>query len=236
MALRWIREKTLPLKARWLAKVCQRLSANTKTTKLPLNQVDIAHLSLAWGNIGFAAGFSFLRHVGRRTRMTDGAILECGCGATTLLIATLTQSQGNPFVVFEHNLDWYNYMRKLLAKLGFNHVTLIHAPLTDYGNYSWYRIPEELQINQFSLVICDGPPGNNPGGRYGLLPAMQQRLAQDCVILLDDSHRPAEKRIIDIWRKRWCMQTKHIGRFSTYSELSKKTAFSLHTKSSMQSR
>ncbi len=217
MLFSWIREKTLPLKARWIAKVCRRLSDSS--TNQSLSRLDIAHLALAWGNMGFAAGLSYLRHVGRRTRMSEGTILECGSGATTLLIAALTQGQGNPFVVFEHNLDWYRYMQKLLAMLGFSHVTLVYAPLIDYGNYSWYRVPEDLQVIDFCLVICDGPPANNPGGRYGLLPAMQKYLAQDCVILLDDSHRPAERRIIDIWQKRRCMQANRIGRFGTFSEL-----------------
>ena len=185
----------------------------------PLSRLLIAHLALAWGNIGFAAGLSYLRHVGRRTRMTEGTILECGSGATTLLVAALTERKGNPFVVFEHNLEWYHYMRELLGRLGFTHVKLVYAPLIDYGQYCWYSVPDDLQTDPFSLVICDGPPGNNPGGRYGLLPAMQQRLAQDCVILLDDSHRPAERRIIDIWRRRRCIQANRIGRFGTHTEL-----------------
>ena len=217
MVSRWLRAKTLPLKARWLAKVCRRLSKSSADR--PLSRFHIAHLALAWGNIGFAAGLSYLRHVGCRTRMTEGTILECGSGATTLLIAALTARQGNPFVVFEHDLEWYHSMRELLRRLGFTHVKLVYAPLIDYGQYSWYSVPDDLQTDAFSLVICDGPPGNNPGGRYGLLPAMQQRLAQDCVILLDDSHRPAERRIIDIWRRRRCIQANRIGRFGTHSEL-----------------
>jgi hypothetical protein len=217
MVSRWLRAKTLPLKAHWLARVCWRLSKHA--TDKPLSRFDIAHLALAWGNIGFAAGLSYLRHVGRRTCMTQGAILECGSGATTLLIAALTARQGNSFVVFEHNLEWYHYMHELLGQLGYTHVNLVYAPLVDYGQYSWYSVPDELQTDAFSLVICDGPPGNNPGGRYGLLPAMQQRLAQDCVILLDDSHRPAERRIIDIWRKRRCIQANRIGRLGTHTEL-----------------
>ena len=217
MVSRWMRARMLPLKAAWLAKVCRRLCDYPPDR--PLSRLDIAHLALAWGNIGFAAGLSYLRHVGQRTRMTEGRILECGSGATTLLIAALTARRGNPFVVFEHNREWYRYMRELLGRLGFNHVELVHAPLVDYGRYSWYSVPAGLQADSFSLVICDGPPGNNPGGRYGLLPTMQQRLAEDCVILLDDSHRPAERRIIDIWRKRRCIQTNRIGRFGTHAEL-----------------
>ncbi|MCU7846247.1 MAG: class I SAM-dependent methyltransferase [Candidatus Thiodiazotropha sp. (ex Monitilora ramsayi)] len=217
MLLEWIREKSFPVKAVWLEKVCHRLSDNP-SCDVP-SRFDIALLALAWGNIGYAAGLSYLRHVGKRAIHAKGTILECGSGATTLLIAALTLRSGTSFVVFEHNLTWYRYMRDLLDYLGFIHVTLVYAPLIDYADYRWYRIPKTLTDDDISLVVCDGPPGSNPGGRYGLLPTMQHRLTKDCVILLDDTHRSAEQKIIDIWRQYRCMKASRIGRFGTHSEL-----------------
>lgn len=52
---------------------------------------------------------------------------------------------------------------------------------------------------RFSLVLCDGPPGNTPGGRYGLLPVLGHRLSPSVVILLDDAGRPDERAIADRW-------------------------------------
>jgi hypothetical protein len=51
----------------------------------------------------------------------------------------------------------------------------------------------------FQLVICDGPPGETPGGRYGLWPVLGQRLAPGAVILLDDADRPGEEEVLRRW-------------------------------------
>ncbi len=51
------------------------------------------------------------------------------------------------------------------------------------------------------MVVCDGPPGGSktPGGRYGLLPVMKPHLKPGCIVLLDDTGRAAEKKIIARW-------------------------------------
>ncbi len=127
-----------------------------------VRHIDIFFLAVAWGNIGYAAGISYLRHVGERVLNSKGPILECGSGATTLLIATLTQSEQRQFVVFEHNPEWYRHLRRILKQLGFQHVKLIHTPLVDYGDFRWYQAPAlSLQL-PFELVICDGPPARFP--------------------------------------------------------------------------
>jgi hypothetical protein len=180
---------------------------------------DIFLLAIAWGNIGYAAGISYLRHVGERVLKSKGPILECGSGATTLLIASLTQTEQRQFVVFEHNLEWYRYLQKVLDTLGFHHVKLIHAPLVDYGNYRWYHSPRMNLQHPFELVICDGPPGTIPGGRYGLLPIMGEQLSTNCLILLDDTHRKAERHIISSWRQQRCLKFSRMGYFGSYSEV-----------------
>jgi hypothetical protein len=213
----WLRQKLLSIKVWLLALVCVRLK--NATTTVAISRIDTLSLSLAWGNIGYAAGISYLRHVGERVVNSRGPILECGSGATTLLIAALTQAHQRSFVVLEHNLAWFNYLQCILGKLGYHHVKLIHAPLVDYGDYRWYHPPTLDHKHDFSLVICDGPPGSIPGGRYGLLPIMGNHLAQNCVILLDDTHRKAEQHIITSWRKQRCLKACRLGYFGTYSEV-----------------
>ncbi|MET0007131.1 MAG: hypothetical protein ABW109_04655 [Candidatus Thiodiazotropha sp. 6PLUC4] len=184
-----------------------------------VSRIDILLLAIAWGNIGYAAGISYLRHVGERALKTRGPILECGSGATTLLIAALTQREQRQFVVFEHNREWFKHLKCILQKLRLNHVELIYAPLADYGDYRWYQIPSNDKNLTFELVICDGPPGSIPGGRYGLLPIMERQLSNDCIILLDDTHRIAEQRIITSWRRQRCLKSCRMGYFGTYSEV-----------------
>jgi hypothetical protein len=215
--MNWLRELLFPLKAVFLAKVCNRLRSR------PMGQsprgLDIVLLALAWGNLGYAAGLSYLRHVGSRAVQSNGAVLECGSGATTLLVGALTRNTGHQFIVLEHNKTWYDYLRRILDYLGFSHITLLHTPLVDYDGYRWYRIPKGLVTDKISLVICDGPPSSNPGGRYGLLPTMMEYLAEDCVILMDDTHRRAEQHIIDAWTECRCLKANRIGRFGTHAEV-----------------
>lgn len=176
-------------------------------------------LAMAWGNPGYAAGFSYLRHVGDRALHSVGPILECGSGATTLLIAALTRLQAREFIVLEHNREWYEYMSRIIRRLGYSHVRLIHAPLMDYGGFHWYDLRDRLLSRNISLVVCDGPPGSTLGGRYGLLPVMHKQLSEDCVVLLDDTHRKAERHIIDTWKKYRCLRANRLGPLGSHTEV-----------------
>jgi hypothetical protein len=73
------------------------------------------------------------------------------------------------------------------------------APLKSYAGYSWYDPPLSRWSRNFSLVVCDGPPADTPGGRYGLAPIMREHLAPGCVILLDDAEREPEREIAQRW-------------------------------------
>ena len=56
-----------------------------------------------------------------------------------------------------------------------------------------------------SLVICDGPPGDTRGGRYGLLPVCASHLADGCVILMDDAERMGEQAAISNWQNQYAV-------------------------------
>jgi hypothetical protein len=107
----------------------------------------------------------------------------------------------------------------MLDRLGFGHVRVLHAPLKAYAGFHWYEMAADLLPDDIDLVICDGPPGNTPGGRFGLMPVVGPRLARQCVILLDDTHRRSERRLIAFWRRYRCLQARRLGRFGRYAEL-----------------
>lgn len=196
MFIHWFRRISFPLKTRWLVAALRRIQRRDAPSGW-----DVFLLALAWGNLGYAAGFSYLRHVGERAARSTGPILECGSGATTLLIAALTAKRGVDFWVLEHNRVWFDYLSRVLSTLGFTHVHLVYAPLRDYDDYRWYDAQDQALPSDIGLVICDGPPGSTPGGRYGLMPVMGTRLAADCTVLLDDTHRAGERQIIELWRR-----------------------------------
>jgi hypothetical protein len=76
----------------------------------------------------------------------------------------MTHSRQREFIVLQHNPVWYEYLSRMIEKLGFTHVNLIHAPLVKYGNYQWYDLREHTPSLNIGLVICDGPPGSTQGG------------------------------------------------------------------------
>lgn len=83
--------------------------------------------------------------------------------------------------------------------------------LASYGDYTWYVPPLEQMPSGFGLVICDGPPGDTLGGRYGMLPVMKTRLARHCVILLDDVQRPAEREVAERWARELGTTYRSVG-------------------------
>jgi hypothetical protein len=93
---------------------------------------------------------------------------------------------------------WATRVTDTLAALGIDSVDLCRADLKRYDGFHWYEPPLE-RMPSFALVVCDGPPGRTPGGRYGLLPVMRAHLEPGCVILLDDTQRDEERRIAHRW-------------------------------------
>ena len=84
-------------------------------------------------------------------------------------------------------------------------------PLVEYGEFVWYDPPLAQMPDEFSLVICDGPPGTTKGGRYGLLPVLGDRLRAGATILLDDAGRPAEAELIRRWENEVRFKTEIRG-------------------------
>ena len=130
---------------------------------------------------------------------SSGPILECGSGLSTLVVGVVAKKRGRIHWVFEHTPEWAEKVRKHLKRFDLDSVNLRSAPLKDYGDYCWYAVPTEPIPDDFSLVVCDGPPGSTKGGRYGLLPVMKCRLNPECTILLDDAEREGELEIAKRW-------------------------------------
>ena len=152
-----------------------------------------------WSNDGYVANIDYLEEVARRTIETRGSILECGSGVTTILMGTLCAKLKTRVWSLENSAEWRKRIMKVLSTNGVSSAHICYAPLSDYGDYSWYDPPLADLPNEFSLVICDGPPGATKGGRYGLLPVMRERFHEGTTVLLDDAGRPGEIDLIRRW-------------------------------------
>jgi hypothetical protein len=160
----------------------------------------LAELVYGWGN-SWSAQHEYLEAALKHVRETDGPILECGSGLSTILMAAVAQTRGLHIWSLEHEPRWAERVQRYLGKYRFTSVTMCIAPLRSYGDFDWYALPSLQAIpGRISLVICDGPPGSTTrGGRYGLVPVMLEKLRPDCTILLDDGARQDELTIAARW-------------------------------------
>jgi predicted O-methyltransferase YrrM len=172
-------------------------------SKLPLGEVPprevLERLQRGWGNEGFAAQMEYLEEVGRRAATTAGPILECGSGLTTILMGLLAGRRGVQIWSLEHISDWRARVERNLKQFSVPNTQVRHTLLRDYEGFSWYDAPLDELPKEFQLVICDGPPGETRGGRYGLLPILGDRLPSGSVILLDDATRSGEAEVLRRW-------------------------------------
>lgn len=176
-------------------------------------------LQWGWGNPGYSAGARYLRHVSERAVAASGPVLECGSGLTTVVLGLLARRNGFDVVTLEHDPNWHARITETLARLGLDRVRVHLAPLQRYGTFDWYDVSDLPDTQDFDLVVCDGPPGKTRGGRVGLMPLMGDRLADDAVILLDDTRRKRERRAIDLWRRRRPLTVRPMGRTGRCAEI-----------------
>jgi predicted O-methyltransferase YrrM len=156
-------------------------------------------LVYGWGNSNWSADPAYLRACIRAARNKQGAILECGSGLSTVVLGCATSGTGRSVYALEHKTEWAHRVRSCLAKYELEHVKVMHSPLHNHGSFCWYNPPHEEISSSFSTVVCDGPPGDTKGGRFGLIPVMKDRLSEDAVVLLDDLDRPGEQKILHKW-------------------------------------
>jgi hypothetical protein len=170
---------------------------------LPLGEIPplevLQRLQFGWGNEGFAAQTNYLEEIARRAATTAGPILECGSGLTTILMGLLAGQRGIETWSLEHIPDWRARVVHSLEQFEIPHAHVCSVVLRDYDGFSWYDAPLTELPKEFQLVICDGPPGETRGGRYGLLPVLGTRLPAGSVILFDDATRPGEAEVLRRW-------------------------------------
>lgn len=209
--MRNLRRLFFPLRLKIIVWVVKRIEQSADENNS--QNINIFLLALVWGNLGYAGNFVYLRNIAKRVQIANGFILECGSGVTTILTAAIASRQKTPLVVLEHNQEWFNYLKNIFHTLDYQHVKLLYRPLHDYGDFTWYNVNQlDLSEKCIQLVICDGPPGSTRGGRYGLLPVLSYYLSDNCIVLLDDTHRKYEQDIILAWKKYRRMETKELGR------------------------
>jgi hypothetical protein len=183
-------------------------------SRLPAGHIpdrrQLTELVEGWSNEGYAANLEYLEAVSKHSVSTQGPVLECGSGATTVLLGILCGKRNIDVWSLEHSTEWQERVTNVLTSNDISSVHLCASPLVEYGEFAWYDPPLAQMPKQFSLVICDGPPGDTMGGRYGLLPVMGAKIPPGSTILLDDAGRPGELELIRKWESEAAFETDMI--------------------------
>lgn len=142
-------------------------------------------------------------HIGREKPST---VVECGAGASTLIIARALEMAGvrnSTFISFEQHRDFCDRTADWLDEFGarsdIRHAPLKPAPEPWPG--LWYDhgpLPEEID-----LLVIDGPQWTIHPFTRGAAETMFGRLRKGGAVILDDAARPGERLITRKWRRRW---------------------------------
>ena len=176
----------------------------------------VSDLIYGWGNEGWCAQQEFLVSCLRHALVAKGPILECGSGLSTILVAAVAAKRGIGYRALEHDPKWAAYVRRSLVRYSIDPAVVCVTPLKAFGEYLWYDVPGGSIPDGLGLVICDGPPGNTKGGRYGLVPIMKHKLRPGCIILLDDAERRDEQIIARRWKAELGGALEVLGRAKPY--------------------
>jgi predicted O-methyltransferase YrrM len=136
-----------------------------------------------------------------------GVIVECGSGASTVVLAQATKLNGRGRVYsIDHDADFAARTRAMLEEYGLSDwAEVAHAPLRWMeigGNrWEWYDLDSLPTTPPIDLLFVDGPPSNTPKplARYPAGPILFPRLSPHGAIFVDDAKRPGEAEILRRW-------------------------------------
>jgi predicted O-methyltransferase YrrM len=138
-------------------------------------------------------------------------IVECGSGNSTIFAARALRQEGIDGHIHsvDHDPEWAAVAARAVARENLNQwATVICAPLVN----GWYDISLLPEVGGIDLLVVDGPPSFTPEKELARAPALDvfwDRLTPGATIILDDSGRRGEKRVIATWRKRRGVELRH---------------------------
>lgn len=158
---------------------------------------------------GWAASPDFVRilltHISEHK---PAQIIECGSGTSTIAMAYMARTYGGKIVAIEnHDAIAAKLEADLMSRGLSDVVTVLQCELREYTypeldhSFLWYDLKSgDLPIGAEMLVV-DGPWGGlNRHARYPAGPEILPTLSRDAHIFLDDTDRPDEGKLPEMWR------------------------------------
>lgn len=146
------------------------------------------------------------------------SVLECGCGVSTLILASAlrTLGQQHQLLSLEHDGFWAGQIRSLLEAEQLSACAdVVEARLEPFRAtnrcYSWYSARERVEATApYDLVFVDGPPAvrSSDAGREAALYALFPLMRPGALLVLDDGNRPGERAAVAAWQKDYADQIR----------------------------
>lgn len=137
-------------------------------------------------------------------------VVECGSGVSTLWLAVAARQFDVPtrIIALDHDAHYAAQTRALVARHGLSDLVEVrHAPLrmVDVGGHDqlWYDPSSIEDLDGIGLLFVDGPPAaTGEHARFPALPLLEDKLAEQCSIMLDDMLRPDDQEVAQLWQDR----------------------------------
>ena len=132
-------------------------------------------------------------------------IVELGSGVSTVIIAyCIKRLKKGKVVSFEHDSGFAEQTRRMLRYHGLDNIaTVIHAPLVEFEGDSeqlWYNKNKVIVESSVDMLFVDGPPRRSAKlARYPAMSHFSGKLSSGAIVMLDDSSRKEEQKIIKKW-------------------------------------
>lgn len=148
--------------------------------------------------------YEYLSHL--MNEIKNPSILEFGSGLGSKILHKMALRRGGSCTSVEHSPEWHmrtlsELKRHKLAQKN----SIVYSPLIDINVFNidtkFYDLSWLSTEHKFDIVIVDGPPqATSPLSRLAAFPLISGNLNENFHIILDDFDRPAEKKIVDIWK------------------------------------
>lgn len=152
---------------------------------------------------GWAVGFSFLCVMYRvLDEFRPVSILEVGLGQSTKMTSSYMKSELNAnatiHCIVEHDEEWVDFMKNSvdLKKSKLIILPLIRKEYKGSSGIVYENFEDKVGTEKYELILIDGPFGS--GGKFSrtdILSIVPKCLADDFVIMVDDTERKGEKNM-----------------------------------------
>lgn len=141
-------------------------------------------------------------------RVRPRLVVECGSGASTVLLAMVVREHGlaTRVVALEHDERFRSATQAMLDHHDLADVVELRAaPLatTSLADHPtrWYAEHTLEGLDDIGLLLVDGPPAwTGEDARFPAVPLLRDRLTPTAVVVADDTVRDQDRRVAERWQ------------------------------------